>query len=97
MTLYQLAATGRTWLGAPGTIFSRRVFTSPTAADAHSADFAAACTAPKSERDMSYLDPEGLLIRVVELELETEQVGIDPVGSDAKPVGVGGNDDAQSE
>jgi hypothetical protein len=96
MTLYQLAATGRTWLGAPGTISSRRVFTSPAAADAHSADFVAACTTPKSERDMSYLDPEGLLIRVVELELQTE-VGIDPVGSDAKPAGVGGNDDAQSE
>jgi hypothetical protein len=97
MTLYQLVATGRTWLGAPGTISSRRVFTSPATADAHSADFAAACTAPKSGGDMSYLDPEGLLIRVVELELQTEQVGgIDRVGSDAKPA-AGGNDDAQSE
>ena len=73
LPLYQLVAAGPRHpdVGLSGgvAIHSRRVFRSPEAAEAHAPEFRAACCSPRSPRDMHYMDPAGITVSTVELEL----------------------------
>ena len=72
-TLYQLVAKGHrhpdVGLSGSVTTHSRRVFRSPGAAEAHAPEFRAACCSPRSPRDMHYMDPAGVEVSTVALEL----------------------------